>query len=273
MTQPLERTDLVAPGPARALAGLLDVPMPDLGAGLPLMWHWLYALERPAQVDLGADGHPIRGSVPVPPGPGRRRMWAGGRVEALAPLVAGHPGHPLTRRTRVLGEVDKSGRSGPMTLVTVEHELWQSGRMVVRERQDIIYREALVTDFSVEVAETPRRPGEWEVEISPSLLFRFSALTYNGHRIHYDRDYATGVEGYPGLVTHGPLQALCMAEAIRRTGRETSAGCAMEYRLVAPLFDHQGLFVLATLQDDGAAETAVRDRSGRQTAWGRFTPL
>lgn len=92
MTQPLERTDLVAPGPARALAGLLDVPMPDLGAGLPLMWHWLYALERPAQVDLGADGHPIRGSVPVPPGPGRRRMWAG---EGSRPWHPWSPGIPV----------------------------------------------------------------------------------------------------------------------------------------------------------------------------------
>jgi 3-methylfumaryl-CoA hydratase len=118
-------------------------------------------------------------------------------------------------------------------------------------------------------------PGDWEIEVSPVLLFRFSALTYNAHRIHYDRDYARGVEGYPGLVTHGPLQALAMAEAARAAGYAGQEGgnaggfgaAAFEYRLISPLFDHQGMVVSAAGGPDGVV-TAVRDRGGRQTAEG-----
>ena len=113
----------------------------------------------------------------------------------------------------------------------------------------------------------PATPDEWSIEVSPVLLFRYSALTYNGHRIHYDRDYATGVEGYPGLVTHGPLQAIAMAEAARSAGLADRPGLRFDYRLVAPLFDHQGLFARA-VPADGAVATRVRDRCGRETARG-----
>ena len=247
----IERTETLAVGPADALGGLLDVPVPDLagGAGLPLLWHWCYLLDRPAQADLGPDGHPVRGVLPAPPAPGLRRMWAGGRVRASGVLRCGEP---ATRLTRVLSMTDKVGRTGPMTFVVVGHQIVQRDQVVVDEEQDIVYR-AAVTAARADAADTaegavvPAGDGEREIPVSPTLLFRFSALTYNAHRIHYDRDFARDVEGYPGLLTHGPLQALAMAEAARAaafTGAAASASPAparyFEYRLVSPLFDHQG---------------------------------
>ncbi|MFT4011422.1 MAG: hypothetical protein QM655_15410, partial [Nocardioidaceae bacterium] len=179
---------------------------------------------------------------------------------------------------RVVSSVDKRGRSGPLTFVTVEHQFWQEGRLVVDERQDIVYREAAdlapgpTTESSPGEDAVAVGPHEWEVEISPTLLFRFSALTYNGHRIHYDRDYAVGVEGYAGLVTHGPLQAICMAEAARRAGMDTTEAVALDYRLVAPLVDRQGLVARIEEDDDRAGTLlAIRDLAGRVTARGRLT--
>jgi 3-methylfumaryl-CoA hydratase len=243
--------ELITPEPARALAGLLGVPAP--GADLPPLWHWVYLLDRPAQADLGPDGHPVRGGVLTPPGPDRRRMWAGGRVRLLGSV---HIGLEATRHSAVTATVSKEGRAGPLTIVTVTHEISQYGRTVVVDEQDIVYRGQSGSPAVPAAPEVAAAPGEWEIETSPSLLFRFSALTYNGHRIHYDRDYARSVEGYPGLVVHGPLQALAMAWLARPAGPGV-----FSYRLTAPLFDFQGL---------RATPTAVRDRSGRQTATGRW---
>ena len=276
MNEIVERTELILPGPAEALSALLGVAPPDLEGDerLPLLWHWLYTLERPAQADLGPDGHPIRGAVPAPPGPGRRRMFAGGRVRSLGPLRCGVP---ATRRTQVLSTQEKRGRSGPLTFVTVGQEIIQAGRVVVDERQDIVYRD-MVTEDTPEAAseaeptaiEQSPADDEWSIEVTPTLLFRFSALTYNAHRIHYDRDYAREAEGYPGLVTHGPLQALAMAEAARARGTTTVDGLTLDYRIVAPLFDHQGLIVRAT-PEQGQVRAGVRDISGRQTAHATIT--
>jgi 3-methylfumaryl-CoA hydratase len=275
MNEIIERTETLLPEPAQALGALLDVPVPDLehGEGLPLLWHWIYLLDRPAQADLGPDGHAIRGAIPAPPGPGRRRMWAGGRVRASGSLRCGES---ATKRTSVLSVQEKNGRSGRLTFVVIAHQILQEGRVVIEEEQDIVYRAA------ASAAGTPPAPsaapappaadpivpaadGEWTIEVSPTLLFRFSALTYNAHRIHYDRDYARDAEGYPGLLTHGPLQALAMAEAGRAAGRD--ADKHFQYRLISPLFDNQGM-VVSAVQDQDATVTAVRDRYGRQTASG-----
>jgi 3-methylfumaryl-CoA hydratase len=279
MTDVIERTEIPQPEPAYALGDLLGVPVPDLakGEGLPPLWHWAYLLDRPTQADLGPDGHPVRGTLPAPPGPGRRRMWAGGRVRTSGSLRCGQP---ATKRTRVLAVTEKHGRSGHLTFVTVGHQVLQGGTVVVAEEQDIVYRDAAgAPAFPSPPVPPPTgqpRPvapageGEREIEVSPTLLFRFSALTYNAHRIHYDRDYCRDVEGYPGLLTHGPLQAIAMAEAARATDRDTArAGdVSFEYRLVAPLFDDQGLIVGAFEGPDGAIMTFARDRHGRQTATG-----
>lgn len=260
-----EITEPILPGPAHALASLLDVPEP-VGA-LPLLWHWLHLLDRPAQADLGPDGHPVGGTVLAPPGPGRRRMWAGGRVRTPGALRCGEP---AARRSEVLAVQEKEGRSGPLTFVTVAHRITQAGRLVVDEEQDIVYRAGPPAESRPDDGpEVPPAPGEWSIEVTPTLLFRFSALTYNAHRIHYDRDYSRSVEGYPGLLTHGPLQAVAMAEAARARGVE--GALEFEYRLVAPLFDHQGLIASAVPGEE--TTTSVRDRHGRQTAIGTVRRL
>ncbi|WP_040701517.1 FAS1-like dehydratase domain-containing protein [Nocardia vinacea] len=272
MTDVIERTELLVPGPAEALSGLLGVPLPELDKGLPLLWHWIYLLERPAQSDLGPDGHPIRNTVPAPPGPGRRRMWAGGQVRTRGVLVCGES---ATKRTTVLSTQEKQGRSGALTFVVVGHQILQGDRIVVDERQDIVYRDAVEASGGTsepepdQAAKVPPAEDEWTIETSPTLLFRYSALTYNGHRIHYDRDYARDVEGYPGLLVHGPLQALAMAEAARAHGY--TGDQVFDYRLRSPLFDHQGLVVSATPRD-GALATVARDGFGRQTATGILHP-
>ena len=266
VTYVIERTELLLPEPACALAALLGVPVPDLAEGLPLLWHWIYLLDRPAQADLGPDGHPVRGTLPAPPGPGRRRMWAGGRVSSSGALRCGAP---ATKRTSVLSVTEKRGRTGHLTFVTLGHRITQDGQLVVAEEQDIVYRDAVAGTRPPAAPEpgpvVSAGDGEWEIETSPTLLFRFSALTYNAHRIHYDRDFTRDVEGYPGLLTHGPLQALAMAEAARARGLTGDA--SFEYRLLSPLFDYQGLVVAAVPGKDETT-TYARDRYGRQTATG-----
>jgi 3-methylfumaryl-CoA hydratase len=286
VTDVISRTETLQPEPALALGALLGVPVPDLasGAGLPPLWHWVYLLDRPAQADLGPDGHPVRGTLPAPPGPGRRRMFAGGRVRTRGPLRCGTP---ATRHSSVLAVTEKQGRSGHLTFVTVSHRVEQGGALVVDEEQDIVYRDAVATtgdtaaDDASGAAAAPEStvvpPGEdeWEIEVSPVLLFRFSALTYNAHRIHYDRDYCRDVEGYPGLLTHGPLQALAMAEAARARGGDGDGDgdghVSFDYRLKTPLFDYQGLVVGAVTSPDGVTSTSARGRDGRQTASGTLT--
>ena len=191
----IERSERLAPEPALALSRLIDVPSP--GDTLPLLWHWMHFLDRPAEADLGSDGHPMRGGVLDPPAPGLRRMWAAGRVKTHRPL---HYEDIASRRTEVSAGVQKSGRSGPLTFVTVRHEIHASGQLAVEEEQAIVYRQpARPTEpptSDIEPAPPPT-DGGWHVNTTPTLLFRFSALTYNAHRIHYDRDYARDVEGYP----------------------------------------------------------------------------
>ena len=259
----IERSEVLVAGPAEALAGLIGVEQPH--DALPMMWHWVYLLDRPAQSDLGPDGHPLRGVLPAPPEPGRRRMWAGGQVRTLAPLRLGQV---ATRRTEIIDTVEKHGRSGRLTFVSVRHRITQDGVLCVDERQDVVYRDMVATGPIAHIGDDRAVAGdEWELEINPPLLFRFSALTYNGHRIHYDREYATQVEGYPGLLTHGPLQALMMAESARRAGTGTAVGTVCDYRLVSPLFDFQGLIV-GPGAEPGSRQ--VRDRHGRVTAMGTF---
>ncbi len=270
-----ELTELITSGPAEALAGLLGVPVP--GPDLPLLWHWLYLLDRPPQAILGPDGHPARGAIPTPPGPGLRRMFAGGRVSQHGPL---RTGAEATRRTWQASSTRKQGRSGPLHFVTVRTEISQDGQVVITDEQDLVYREPAQATDRLASDSPPRPPGapdlqppagtrDWPVEVNPVLLFRFSALTYNAHRIHYDRDYARA-EGYPGLLVHGPLQALLMAEQARREA-ELPARCDYSYRLVAPLFDGQGLIVSASADSD-AVRVRARDSAGRTTATGVIQP-
>jgi 3-methylfumaryl-CoA hydratase len=272
-TETSSRTELIAREPAEALAGVLDMPPPPAEEHLPPLWHWAYLFERRRQSDLGPDGHPAHG-IPAPPGPGRLRMFGGGRVWTYSALRFGEP---AVRTTRLVRAVEKTGASGPMTLVTVRSDIEQDGHLVVTDEQDILYR---VADSTVRnrppapapppPAEEPAPEGRLELDVDPVVLFRFSALTYNAHRIHYDAAYAAE-EGYPGLVVHGPLQALLMGECFRRTGVSLSR-TIFSYRLVAPTFGSQRLTVTSQLVD-GRGSARVADGNGRTTATATLEPL
>lgn len=269
MTTSSSRTELMTGEPAEALAGLLDITDPAAGEELPALWHWVYLLDRRRQRDLGPDGHPTHG-IPAPPGPGRLRMFGGGRVTTHVPLRIGEP---ATRTTRLVREVEKVGGAGPWTLVTVRTDIEQAGRPAITDEQDIVYRRAGSTVPSRPAAVAPvdqRVPeGRLEMQVDPVVLFRFSALTYNAHRIHYDAGYAAQ-EGYPGLVVHGPLQALLMGECFRRSGAPMR-GTTFAYRLVAPTFGDQRLTVTAHVLD-GNWSARVQDGQGRITATATLEP-
>jgi 3-methylfumaryl-CoA hydratase len=258
------REEVIAPEPVEALAGLLDIEVPDDGE-VPELWHWVHLLERRPTRDLGPDGHPTSG-IPAPPGPGMRRMFAGGRVDTLRRLRIGEP---ATRTTWIASEVEKQGRTGPLRLVTVRHETRQ-GELAVVEEQDIVYR-APGGALPSSVGEgLPSRDAGLALDVDERLLFRFSALTYNAHRIHYDRRWCRQ-EGYDDLVVHGPLQALMMGELARRNGVPL-VGRRFGYRLVSPMVGPQTMHVLAS-PDGLAAGAEVRTADGRQTAVSVLGPI
>lgn len=263
------RTALITREPAEALAGLLDIDGPADGAPLPELWHWVYLLDRRRQSDLGPDGHPTTG-IPAPPEPGRLRMFGGGRVSTYAPLRFDEP---ATRTTRLLRQVQKVGASGPMTLVTVRTHIEQDGRLAVVDEQDIVYRQAGSAVQPPAAGDdedaAPAPAGRLQMKVDPVVLFRFSALTYNAHRIHYDARY-TSEEGYPDLVVHGPLQALLMGECFRRSGM-SMRGATFAYRLVTPTFGAQVLTVTSRAVA-GRWSARVRDGRGRTTATATLQP-
>ncbi len=265
-------TELLVPGPAAGLAALLDLPTENIRDGwqLPPLWHWVYFLERPLQSELGPEGH-TRNGIPRPPREGLRRMYAGGRVHTHHPLILGQEADVATE---LLGARERTGRSGWMTIVTVRRTIRQRNRVAVTDEIDIIYREPSPLD-AVGITADPPGGGMTgtEVRIDSAYLFRFSALTYNAHRIHYDIDYCREEEDYANLVVHGPLQALLMSEEARRHEREET-GTRFDYRLVAPLVLGQGLYVEATGSADSRGwTTLVSDRDGRTTAMGRLSSL
>ncbi|MGY1812231.1 hypothetical protein [Blastococcus sp. SYSU D00820] len=230
-TDTIERTEVIAAEPAESLAAMLDIDMPHAaGDLLAPLWHWTYLLERGPERDLGEDGHPLVG-IPAPPGEGRRRMFAGGRVTTLGALRIGRE---ATKITSIARSVEKQGRTGPLTFTTVLQEISQAGRLVIREEQDIVYRAPGSTALPTPPAPSAPPPGPTlEMSADERLLFRFSALTYNAHRIHYDLDWCRR-EGYDGLVIHGPLLAFMMGEHLRRQGIDLT-GRVFAYRLVSPM--------------------------------------
>ena len=235
--QPVETAGHIDAWPSDAFAGLLDQPSPVKGAGdpLPPLWHWFHLLAHPAQAELGDDGHPVAGAF-LPPLPDRRRMFAGGRLQVREPLRIGDE---VTRRSSLVSAAPKTGRSGAMVFVTERHEYRRGGMVALIEEQDYAYRSQLPgAGRALPAPEAGTAPeGAWRVGIEPDarMLFRFSALTYNTHRIHYDQPYVTGVEGYPGLVVHGPLLALLLLELPRRFAPERQVA-GFSYRLRSPAF-------------------------------------
>jgi len=204
--------------------------------------HWCLSPAIAAMDELGQDGHPAK-NRDLPPVPMPRRMWAGGEIETFGPLQVGDLVH---RRSTIADITRKQGRSGELWFVAVQHEYSTDRGLAIRERHDIVYREAAqpAKPGATSPAESPaERPFamSWTVPTSPVLLFRYSAITFNGHRIHYDLPYATGVEGYPGLVVHGPIQATLLYNlAATRLGKTPKR---FTYRALAPAFAGADIFV------------------------------
>jgi 3-methylfumaryl-CoA hydratase len=244
--------DFIAPSRVAALATTLDRddPWPVAGDPLPPPWHWMLCVPATRQSAIGPDGHPARGGF-LPPVPLPRRMWAGGRLSFPQPLRVGDF---VQRRSQVMSVEHKSGRSGELVFVLVRHEFHGAAGLAIIEEHDIVYR-----DLPVAGAPAPTSvvaPGDcaWQRTIVPDdvLLFRYSALTFNGHRIHYDRRYATEVEGYPGLIVHGPLIATLLLDLLRRNLPGASIA-AFEFKAVKPVFDIAPFSVHG--QPDGEGKT------------------
>jgi len=242
------RSDVVTAAPMAALAATLDIEAdyPKAGDSLPPLWHWLYFLPFPRQSELGPDGHAKRGGF-LPPVELPRRMWAGGRVEFHHPPRVGET---IARRSRIVDVKLKEGRSGRLVFVLVRHEIGNA----LTEEHDIVYRDHPRPGDPSPAPQLAPADAVWERVVDPDdvLLFRYSALTFNGHRIHYDRRYATEVEGYPGLVVHGPLIATLLVDLVRRN-LPTAVVTRFEFRAVSPICDTAAFSVCGKPEDDGKA--------------------
>jgi 3-methylfumaryl-CoA hydratase len=243
--------DVLEPARSAALLQTLGRSEPlVVGAPLPLLHHWLYFWDVRPPSGLGIDGHHARGGF-LPPVELPRRMWAGGRVRFLAPLFAGDA---VTRTSRIVKVSAKDGRTGKLVFVTVEHTTANAAGPCITEEQDLVYREAAAAGSVSRPAESPAPAAPWQSSIEPDavLLFRYSALTMNGHRIHYDRPYAIDEEAYPALVVQGPLQATLLAALAAERGPGPLA--TFEYRAQAPAFDGARLYACGQPEDDGSAQ-------------------
>lgn len=261
-----ERTDTLTPRLVEAYRATLSPHLAGVARGeAPPAIHWCLAPEAATAGRLGADGHPLTGDF-LPPMALPRRMWAGGRVETTGSLRLGDR---VVRRSRIAAITHKEGRSGALGFVTVEHEYATRRGVAVHERQDIVYREAALplsapTPAGAAEATEALPPTDcdqvWTVSASSVLLFRYSALTFNSHRIHYDLPYALGIEGYAGLVVHGPLQASLLLNLAATVG-----GCAprvFDYRGVAPLVAEGVFFVCGRRQDESRVRCWTQSVTG-----------
>jgi len=250
----------MAPESAARLAAMLDVePAPIAGDELPMLWHWAYFRDPAPESSLGGDGHVQRsdalsGRLP-------RRMAASGMITRMAPLFIGRP---ALRNSELLAVTEKDGRSGPLAFANWRHVIEQDGAVVLEELQTVVYRGAAASGSHVR-EEPPAPPGAddasllREVHFSPTVLFRYSAVTWNSHRIHYDLEYATKVEGYPGLVVHGPLLATLLAgEAIAQLGELG----AVDYRARTPVFVDDAVQIFAGDAEGGGLALEARNVNG-----------
>jgi 3-methylfumaryl-CoA hydratase len=206
---------------------------PRLGDALPALWHWLYFWPTTAQSELGEDGHPKRGGF-LPPVPFPKRMWAGGRLQWHQPMRLGDT---IERRSRIDRVQHKTGRSGELLFVQVQHSYQGPQGLCLEETHDIVYKPLALGHEPMSAGILPTLTPEWQRELVPDdvLLFRYSALTFNSHRIHYDRRYAMQTEGYPGLVVHGPLMASLLVDLLRRHhGRSLSS---FAFKALKPVFE------------------------------------
>lgn len=256
--------DVIAPTPYAALSATLDRPAerPAVGTALPALWHWLYFLPLHRQSEIGPDGHAKLGGF-LPPVPLPRRMWAGSQFRFHAPLRIGDA---VTRVSTIQDVTGKSGRSGPLVFVKLRHEISRDGegQPALTEFHDIVYREAANPDDPPTPPRAAPAGAVWEQRWVPDdvLLFRYSALTFNGHRIHYDRRYVTETEGYPGLIVHGPLIATLLLDLLRHRLPDAVV-VDFHFRAIRPVFDIAPFFVCGAPQDDGrSVRLWARDHEG-----------
>ncbi|MGR3984232.1 MAG: MaoC family dehydratase N-terminal domain-containing protein [Gammaproteobacteria bacterium] len=262
---PREMRDTIRAQPAafmHALLGETGAP-PQPGAPLPPGWHWLFFLEAAPHAQLGADGHAAHdGFAPPPELP--RRMWAGGRLEFAAPLRIGEN---ITRKSVMKNITHKRGRSGKLCFVTVRHEFFHEGAFKMSDEHDIVYRED-AAPASPPAAAPADADARHEITADAAMLFRYSALTFNSHRIHYDPDYCREVEGYPAQVVHGPLTATLLARlAAGAAAQNGGALASFAYRAVSPLFAMQP-FTIAMKKD--AQQDAARLQLWAANAQGKL---
>lgn len=240
-------TDQCRPFPAEAMAATLNKPQNFAnGNSIPHLWIWLYFLPLAPMSDVGPDGHPKRGGF-LPPIQHPRRMWAGSRMAFFSDIKVGDA---LTKTSTIKTITQKDGGAGPMVFVTVEHVIKVGDDTAIIEEQDIVYM-TIAPTFKPPKARPLPVDCLWSetVSLDPVLLFRFSALTFNGHRIHYDRPYAADVEKYPGLVVHGPLQAIMLYGAACQAHPERTAR-HFSFRGIHPLFEHDTLSLNGRQNDD-----------------------
>lgn len=240
----------------KRIAATLSEPAPGPGDALPLLWHWAFFQDTVDAAGLGSDGHPARGGF-LPPADDRNRMWAGSRLKFLSPLRVDAE---VSRRSTILNVQDKHGRTGSLLFVTVKHEYVQEGREVLVEEQDIVYREPSPS----KLAGTEAAPeGAWKEAVIPdaTLLFRYSAVTFNGHRIHYDWPYVTEAEGYPGLVVHGPLIATLSLRAFQQANPAAIVR-SFNFRSLRPLISPEAFEVGGRLTDAGKAQIWATAEAG-----------
>lgn len=255
--------DILTPQPCNFLAATLDQTRPPFEAGEPLppLRHWLYFLDARPRHELGRDGHPQRGGF-LPPVALPRRMWAGGRIEFHSPLLIGQT---VTKQSEITAIERKTGRSGELCFVTVRHTIGRDAPCLIEEH-DIVYREdpqpKRPAQKSEPAVETPGARAR-ECRADPTLLFRYSALTFNGHRVHYDADYAREVEGYPDLIVHGPLLATLLADFV--TEEKAAVLSRFEFRIGHPIFADRP-FTLNTADGKGW----VADAEGRAALKAEF---
>ena len=256
-----ERRELIVAGPLDRLSATLDRDDPHFAAGdeLPPLSHWLYFLPQERQSTLGVDGHPKRGGFLPPVHHLPRRMWAGSRIRFPGRLAVGMD---AVKRSTIVSVTPKEGGSGPLVFVTVRHEIGETGgAALVVDEHDIVYRGL---DAPAAKPAPMAELGEWQRSLVPDdvMLFRYSALTFNGHRIHYDRAYVTQAEGYPGLVVHGPLIATLLIDLLRREMPGARVG-EFSFRAVSPVFDGNALHLHASPRADGVVRLWAANHEGR----------
>ena len=246
------REEIISEFPAQAAAAMLDLDGEKMTHGNPLppLWHWFYFLPLAPRSQIDVDGHPKRGGF-FPPVTLPRRMFAGARTKFFQPLTIGEP---AVREGEILNVSEKSGKAGQLVFVTVRYRHIQGGEVRIEEEQDIVYKEpGPKIPAPTPLPSLPEVPGAWVQVVKPDtvLLFRVSALTFNAHRIHYDRPYALEEEGYPGLVVHGPLTAMMLAWMTQEQSGRPIAKFTFQGR--APLFDLFPFRLIGKPEGDGVA--------------------